>query len=337
METYMVEKYGKFSFPSLSGLFQSREKKKAQKRVESHFSGKAENKWDNFDKNVARKSFVRTLGSDSRSDKKLLLHADNMNRMKTGKVVGKVRGNPGGRTSGRDGRQTYQISKLRGSERIGCTCNDWKFRKSVAGPGQEQDCRHIKEWRAAEQSGNKLAGMAFTKQDRPEKVKDIYKALKRDHPEMPAEMKARIAARQGKPGKQKQGPPYKGPIKEAAKSLGGGLLTAAGIPRAGAAYNRALNTIAPKIERALKYEIPGTQNIRVLPKKKAHRLAKVLSHPERGAVIALPGSPVTLPAYEVARRKLPNAPVAYMNRVPIKGFSTPGRKAPRPPLTRAAG
>ena len=52
----------------------------------------------------------------------------------------------------------------------------------------------------------------FTEQDRPAKVKEIYRALKRDHPEMPAEMKARIAARQGKPGKQKQGPPYKGKL-----------------------------------------------------------------------------------------------------------------------------
>jgi hypothetical protein len=54
--------------------------------------------------------------------------------------------------------------------------------------------------------------MAFMKQDRPRKVKEIYSALKRDHPGMPAGMKARIAARQGKPGKQKQGPPYKGPL-----------------------------------------------------------------------------------------------------------------------------
>jgi len=60
---------------------------------------------------------------------------------------------------------------------------------------------------------------AFLKQKRPDKVKEIYSALKRDHPEMPAEMKARIAARQGKPGKQKQGPPYKGPIKSAATAV----------------------------------------------------------------------------------------------------------------------
>jgi DNA-binding ferritin-like protein len=37
---------------------------------------------------------------------------------------------------------------------------------------------------------------------------------------MPAEMKARIAARQGKPGKQKQGPPYKGPITKEATMQG---------------------------------------------------------------------------------------------------------------------
>jgi len=58
----------------------------------------------------------------------------------------------------------------------------------------------------------------FTEQDRPKKVKEIYRALKRDHPGMPAEMKARIAARQGKPGKQKQGPPYKGPLSGKKKS-----------------------------------------------------------------------------------------------------------------------
>lgn len=59
---------------------------------------------------------------------------------------------------------------------------------------------------------------SFTSQARPSKVKDIYKALKREHPGMPAEMKARIAARQGKKGKQKQGPPYKAPIKSTYKA-----------------------------------------------------------------------------------------------------------------------
>ena len=38
----------------------------------------------------------------------------------------------------------------------------------------------------------------FTEQDRPKKVKEIYSALKRDHPEYPAGKKARIASTAGK-------------------------------------------------------------------------------------------------------------------------------------------
>jgi len=72
----------------------------------------------------------------------------------------------------------------------------------------------------------------FTEQDRPEKVKEIYRALKRDHPDMPAEMKARIAARQGKKGKQHQGPPYKGPLTKGASRLPQGLLEVADKPGA---------------------------------------------------------------------------------------------------------
>lgn len=66
----------------------------------------------------------------------------------------------------------------------------------------------------ARRASEKKAGMPFLEQDRPERVKAIFRALKREHPGMPAEMKARIAARQGKPGKQHQGPPYKGPLSD---------------------------------------------------------------------------------------------------------------------------
>lgn len=64
----------------------------------------------------------------------------------------------------------------------------------------------------------KIAGMSFTKQDRPAKVKEIYRALKRDHPGMSAEMKARIASRKGSPSKwarkppETGGPPYTAPL-----------------------------------------------------------------------------------------------------------------------------
>ena len=58
----------------------------------------------------------------------------------------------------------------------------------------------------------------FTDQDRPAKVKEIYKALKRDNPKMPAEVKARIASRKGKKSPESRKPPetggpaYKAPL-----------------------------------------------------------------------------------------------------------------------------
>jgi hypothetical protein len=49
---------------------------------------------------------------------------------------------------------------------------------------------------------------------RPAKVKEIYRAIKREHPEYPAEFKARIALRKGSKSKaeRKEGPPYEGPL-----------------------------------------------------------------------------------------------------------------------------
>lgn len=54
----------------------------------------------------------------------------------------------------------------------------------------------------------------FLEQDRPAKVKEVYSAIKREHPGMPAEMKARIASRRGSsnPRKRKEGPPYSGAL-----------------------------------------------------------------------------------------------------------------------------
>lgn len=69
---------------------------------------------------------------------------------------------------------------------------------------------------------------SFLRQDRPAAVKKIYRALKREHPRMPAEMKARIASRQGRPGTQKQGPPYSGPVTKSAGLVPKKALVAAG-------------------------------------------------------------------------------------------------------------
>ncbi len=50
---------------------------------------------------------------------------------------------------------------------------------------------------------------SFTEQKRPEKAKDIYRALPKS---MPTAVKARVAGRHGKPGKQHRGAPYTAPL-----------------------------------------------------------------------------------------------------------------------------
>ncbi len=89
----------------------------------------------------------------------------------------------------------------------------WEARTISLGRANKQAAKDLLRRVEKARGKTKKAGVPFLEQDRPEKVKEIYRALKRDHPNMPPEMKARIAAKQGKPGKQRQGPPYKGPIR----------------------------------------------------------------------------------------------------------------------------
>jgi hypothetical protein len=60
-----------------------------------------------------------------------------MNRLVTGKKLGLIVGDHG---------VTYHIMKLRGSKQLGCTCADWRYKKSVA-PDGGQDCKHIEKWK----------------------------------------------------------------------------------------------------------------------------------------------------------------------------------------------
>jgi hypothetical protein len=115
----------------------SREKKKAAQRV-AQFNQEEVKDWNRFTDNTARKSFIQQLGKDPMTDPKLLQYAENMNRLKTGSKVTEIPG---------DGGSSYQITKLRGSDRFGCTCNDWRYKKSVAQPGEELDCKHIKQFK----------------------------------------------------------------------------------------------------------------------------------------------------------------------------------------------
>lgn len=116
------------------GLFVSKEKKRALKRADQHFSSEEKN-WDDFLSNSKRKSFVKAISNDPRSDPKLRQHVDSMNRLQNGRPLGQA---PGGRP--------YTIVRLRGGG-LGCTCPDWRYRQSTNPKGQ-QDCKHITAWKA---------------------------------------------------------------------------------------------------------------------------------------------------------------------------------------------
>lgn len=105
------------------------------RKVDAFFlSAEPKKKWDEFKENVARRSFVQKMLADPRTDQKLLVHADSMNRLATGRRLGMVPGANG---------ETYEIKRLRGSSELGCTCADWRYKKSVAPAGQ-RECKHIR-------------------------------------------------------------------------------------------------------------------------------------------------------------------------------------------------
>lgn len=130
----------------------SKEKRQARNRVDSLFKSDDPSKWDDFLRNARRKSFVSAVQSDLRSDPKLDRHVDQMNRLLTGSTVGHVKGKTG----------SYRIVRLRGTDEVGCTCNDWRFRKSVSPEGQ-QDCKHIRQWRSENMA--KTAGVLSSVRD----------------------------------------------------------------------------------------------------------------------------------------------------------------------------
>lgn len=138
----------------------SKEQQRATLRADSHFKAKDKD-WDRFVENAKRKSFAKAIAGDRRADSKLKMHVDNMNRLKTGKVLASVSGTPGSRTAARDGAQSYKIVKLRGSNRLGCTCRDWRFKKSVAAPGEQVDCKHIREFKQMNKTASRASRLTF--------------------------------------------------------------------------------------------------------------------------------------------------------------------------------
>lgn len=114
----------------------SKEQQRAEAHAAAHFTGGGE-KWQALLERVKRKSFVQELAKHPQADPKLVLHVVSLNRLANGKAVGKVTGKTG----------TYTIVRLKGeSGELGCTCNDWRFVRSVAGDGK-RECKHIRQFR----------------------------------------------------------------------------------------------------------------------------------------------------------------------------------------------
>lgn len=122
----------------------TREKRRAMGAAHAHLS-KEHPDWNQFLESAKKKSFVKAIQADPRADDRLRRHVDQMSRLQTGKTLGKISGEHG----------TYNIIRLRGGG-LGCTCNDWRYRKSVA-PKGEQECKHIKEFKTMAPSSTKTA------------------------------------------------------------------------------------------------------------------------------------------------------------------------------------
>lgn len=114
----------------------SKEDQQAAVRVKAHFTGGGE-KWTALPEYAKRKSFVQEIARHTQADPKLVLHVMSLHRLATGRTVGKVTGKKG----------TYSIVRLKGEGgELGCTCNDWRFVRSVAGDGK-RECKHIRQFR----------------------------------------------------------------------------------------------------------------------------------------------------------------------------------------------
>jgi hypothetical protein len=113
------------------------EKGRAKRRSDYLFSPKAgTEKWKNFPRNVRSVEFVKAVLKHPDADAKLKEHAKSMHRLSRAKVVGKVE-------SSRGSGKTYEIKKMtRG--RLGCTCNDWRYKGSI---DQGHDCKHVRAFK----------------------------------------------------------------------------------------------------------------------------------------------------------------------------------------------
>jgi len=106
-----------------------------EKFLEEHFKKPNQASWDKFQQVVQDPKFSREVKLHPASDEKLQRFIGSMNQMHNGNVVATVQGDSG---------KSYELKRMRGG-RLGCTCNDWRFKRSHQNQRKEQDCKHIKK------------------------------------------------------------------------------------------------------------------------------------------------------------------------------------------------
>lgn len=149
-------KWGRFK-----ELFQP-EAKKARSDVARHFKAKHPERWDDFIENAATSpSFLKELAASRSSDDKMVLHATSMAQLANANSVDQVE-------SQRNPEQRYQIKKLPGG-RLGCTCNDWRYKGSVR-PGYA--CKHIRAYEGGKMKVGSFGDKTVAFFDELSKIRD---------------------------------------------------------------------------------------------------------------------------------------------------------------------
>jgi len=90
-------------------------------------------RWASLPRNASSSGFVKALSSDSRADPKLKRHVTALHDLSKAPTVSKID------SSSKSGR-TYEVKQLPGGK-LGCTCNDWRFKGTV---NPSHKCKHIK-------------------------------------------------------------------------------------------------------------------------------------------------------------------------------------------------
>ena len=119
-----------------------------EQKVDGFFKDK---NWNDFVRALRTYRFRLAVANDPRADEKLKTYVENYGGYLGSKdVVGKVKSESG---SG-----IHTIKKLK-SGRLGCSCGDWQYAKSVSGG----DCKHIEKLQTKTASVPRISGVLFSK------------------------------------------------------------------------------------------------------------------------------------------------------------------------------